>query len=372
MAKKKAIEFERDALLIPVGDVMGAIERKATLPVLTGVLLKSNGQELRAIGSNLEMEFQAAREWKGPEFVVLVNAARLHQVLDALPSRIHIELPRTPTGVLTILCGNGRWTVPGFDPATFPEFELKPVVRRLFVPANVLRKALGHAKYAMARDDVRYYLNGMQWLADEHTLTCTASDGHRLAQAVVDIEWDTDELGQFEKVGVILPRYFIPELIAALPNTDEQVVVKFREGSVTIDLPEGLTLSCKLIEGRFPDSDRLWPSAFTAWCDVDREQLESLAKRATVPGQDALAFTLGDSIRLASEGPEGQVAEDEIPVAVREGEAEMGLNRKYLLDALGAVGGKSVQLKVAGAGNQMVIRNPELAGVRSLIMGLRI
>jgi DNA polymerase-3 subunit beta len=376
--KPGVVEIETSVLLGILKAVLPAIEGKVTLPTLSGVLIRAAGGRLVATGTDLEMQFQASAEWTGEDFALCVPARRLREVLDALPSHILFELPAEPAGKLTVRAGKGRWVIPTFDPETFPAFDHAQSFKgRFFVGAGDLKTCLSTTKFAMARQDIRYYLNGACLSLGEGELIVQASDGYRAAQAAADIAWDEDHVHEAGRMA-ILPRKFVDVLVSALAKGDEQIAVTVREGMVSLVLPGDLVMSTKLIEGRYPDFGRVMPKDFQSWMEVDGEALAALFKRVIVPDNQYHSVSLDledDALTLRSETQEQQ-AEDSIPVAVREGTATAGFNGRYWLDAVNALGGKAVKAYFSNCngkdGGAVKIVNPELPRAWALVMGMRL
>src|SRR6266550_499474 len=269
-------QIPRDALLKPLQAVSGIVERRQTLPILANVLLEQKNGRLFVTATDLEMQITADSELSSKQDqAVTVGARKLQDLLRALPddSKLNID---TAAGKMTVRAGRSRFNLQTLPAADYPRIGLsQEQLQTITVPQRDFRGLLKLAEFAMAQQDIRYYLNGMLLVIDKGSLQAVATDGHRLSWASIPVA------GDYARQEVILPRKTVLELAKLLADTDDPVTldilanqVRFRFGNVE--------LVSKVVDGKFPDYNRVIPAGHSRMFEVERTELLSALQRAAI------------------------------------------------------------------------------------------
>ncbi|MGE5320758.1 MAG: DNA polymerase III subunit beta, partial [Hyphomicrobiaceae bacterium] len=269
------LSLSREQLLSPLQSVIGAVERKQTMPTLECVLLEAEGDSFTLTATNLEMQMRATMELPAKEGGFCVHARKLFDILRALPDKATIELNHADSR-LVIKSGKSRFQLATLPAGNFPVFAIDGDSVEFSVESADLRRALEKAASAQARDDVRYYLNGVCLRLAGAQMRAIASDGHRLAYCDIALSEAVEVTQEF-----ILPRRSVLELLKLLPGDEQILTCHLHSRTFMVDLP-GLSFSTKLLEGKFPDENRVIPRDFDAEFAIDRDTLSSLVGRAAI------------------------------------------------------------------------------------------
>lgn len=366
------IKANRDALLKPLTTVAGIVERRHTLPILANILLRKRGNQVSFIATDLEVQITATAMFGvGDEDVDLTVAARkLLDILRALPDGEEITLSQAPNK-LTVQCGKSRFSLQTMSAAEYPTLAEPEAVN---VGIALLQKTLKHlfamTHYAMAQQDIRYYLNGSLLVFEPQALHAVATDGHRLAHcccAADGIEATTE---------IILPRKTVLELQRLLEDSEETVKIDVGAGQVRYQF-ESVELISKLVEGKFPDYKRVIPTNYTQHFDVNREALLASLQRAAIMSTDKLRsvrFQLADNTLTASStNAEQEEALEEIEIDYAFAPLDVGFNVSYLLDFLSNIKDETVRWSVMPDANASALLSlPDDDSFQYVVMPMRI
>ncbi len=367
------IYINRDALLKPLQIVSGAVERRHTLPILGNVLIQALDGEVSFVATDMEVELVArTRDVRCDAGEATVPARKLMDICRALPSEAEVEM-EVSEGRARIRSGRSRFSLATLPASDFPSTEVVGEEGGFALPGHVLKGLLEHTQFAMAQQDVRYYLNGLLLESRGPGLRAVATDGHRLALCEVPV--DGEALG--EGVQIIVPRKGVLELVRLLADSAE--VVKVTVGSQAVQVVVGdVRLTSKLVDGRFPDYERVVPDAEA--CDkhvvADREALRQGLQRAAILANEkyrAVRVSLSDGLlRVLAHNPEQEEAEEEVEVTYAGGALEIGFNVSYLIDALSAIGGHQVRLDLSDGNSSCLIRSVEGSACEYVVMPMRL
>lgn len=366
------MKFEalRDTLLSPVQSVVGVVERRQTMPILANLLLAVTDKGLFVTGTDMEVELVANTSVEVQETgEVTVPARKLLDICRALPegAKLSVALDK---GKLTVRSGRSRFTLATLPAADFPAVEDIKVQRSFSVPQKQLRELFNRTAFAMAQQDVRYYLNGLLLETGDKRLRAVATDGHRLA--LCDL---TGEMGDLPAQQVIVPRKGVLELQRLLGDGEQPAKMELGMNHVRVGVP-GLQFTSKLIDGRFPDYERVVPKGGDKKITADRQILrETLGRAAILSNEKYRGIRLqlaANQLKVMAHNPEQEEAEDEIEVQYQGGELEIGFNVTYLMDALGALEGEQVYILLTDANNSCLIQAPENASCRYVVMPMRL
>ena len=367
------LNLDRETLLKPLQAVQGVVERRQTLPILANVLLSQHSGKLSVTATDMELELIATLDLdSGSDGDVTVPARKLIDICRALPGEAQISL-QVEQDRAVLRAGRSRFTLSTLPAQDYPSFDSVDPEITVKVTQAGLKRLIELTHFAMAHQDVRYYLNGLMLEISTNRLRSVATDGHRLAIADLDIEVE----GLAEPRSVILPRKGVTELMRLLGNSDEVVELQISANQVKIDLGV-IQFTSKLIDGKFPDYERVIPKMDESdkRIDVDRELLRQSLARASILSNDkyrAIRLSLEKEVlRLVASNPEQEEAEDEVEV-VYDGEGlEIGFNVSYLIDALTVLPAETASIYLTDASSSCLITSADAQDCQYVVMPMRL
>lgn len=367
----KNLLLDRDAFLRPLQSVTGVVERRQTLPILSNVLIESRDGALTLLATDLEIQVSSSvtGQTAPGDFAVTVSAKKLVDILRALPEGTTVTLDQTDARV-NLKAGRSRFTLQTLPAADFPRLaEGLQATAEIAIPQRELRKLLSLTQYAMAQQDIRYYLNGMLLMVDGNQLTLVATDGHRLALTSRDL------LDSYVRQEVILPRKAVLELSRLLSDTDDTVLVTLLGNQVKFDFG-GIVLVTKVVDGKFPDFQRVIPKDYARKVDVERIRLQQALQRAAILSNEkfrGVRWVLSEgSLRIVCTNTEQEEAEEEMEIAYAGDALDIGFNITYLQDVLAAVDAERVNCAFGDANSSMLVTLPERTDFKYVVMPMRI
>jgi DNA polymerase-3 subunit beta len=365
------VKAKRDELLGPLSSVSGIIERRHTLPILSNVLIDRVDHELSFLATDIEIQITARStlEQSGEAQALTVGARKLVDILRALPEAAEVTLQQQDKRLL-VKAGKSRFTLQTLPAADFPRLA-KPVgeAARFSVPQNALRRLLGLVQYAMAQQDIRYYLNGLLMLVEEQRLRLVATDGHRLAYASMPLD------AQLPRQEVIVPRKTVIELSKLLGDVDEGVKVDISSTQAAFNLGS-VELVSKLVDGKFPDYTRVIPTQHKNKLEVDREMLRQALLRAAILSNEKFrgvrwVLTQG-SLKIVSSNAEQEEAQEDLEVTYTGEPIDIGFNVNYLLDVLNNVAGPMVDCAFGDSSSSALLTFASEPEFKYVVMPMRI
>ncbi|HEX2667330.1 MAG TPA: DNA polymerase III subunit beta [Gammaproteobacteria bacterium] len=366
------MKFEalRDTLLKPVQAVVGVVERRQTMPILANVLLTVTDKTLSVTATDLEVELVAEAEVDVKEKgEVTVPARKLLDICRALPegAKVSLSLERDK---VTVKSGRSRFLLATLPAAEFPAVEDIKSQRSVNLAQKKLRELIEQTHFSMAQQDVRYYLNGLLFELSPKRIRTVATDGHRLA--MYDLDADVADLPTQQ---VIVPRKGVLELQRLLTDSEDPAKVSFGTNHVRVELP-GLRFTSKLIDGRFPDYERVVPKAGDKDIVADRQVLrDALGRTAILSNEKYRGVRLQlapNRLKVMAHNPEQEEAEDEVEVKYQGAELEIGFNVSYLMDALSALHTEQVRITLTDSNSSCLIRHPDNDNCRYVVMPMRL
>ena len=359
----------RDVLLKPLQAVIGVVERRQTMPILSNVLLVARDGVLSVTATDLEVELVAQTELEvetGGE--ITVSGRKLLDICRALPEGAAIEIIASAEK-LNVRSGRSRFTLATLPATEFPTVEDIKASQTIHLPQEVLTRLIEKTHFSMAQQDVRYYLNGMLLETGGKHVRAVATDGHRLALCQAELDGVS-----LEEQQVIVPRKGVLEL-QRLMSGDGTLNVELGANHVRIQL-EGIRFTSKLIDGRFPEYDRVIPKDSSNELSADRDVLRSALQRTAILSNEkyrGIRLIIRDSgVVLQAHNPEQEEAEEELDVTYGGDDIEIGFNVNYLLDALGAVDSENVTLSVQDSNSSCLIRDPASDDCKFVVMPMRL
>ena len=368
----KLVQLERDALLRPLQAVTGIVEKRHTLPILSNVLIERKAGHLMLMATDLEIQVATRTELdKGSteEMSLTVSARKLQDILRALPENTEALLD-VQNNRLQVRSGKSRFNLQTLPVADFPAMADPGVAQgKITMPQKALRELLLLVQYAMAQQDIRYYLNGLLIVLDGGQVKVIATDGHRLSYAA-------RPLGQpQEKREVILPRKAVLELGRLLGDGEEPVSIEVFAGLVRFSFGN-IVLTTKIIDGKFPDYTRVVPTNYQKRFSIKRQELLQSLQRAAILSNEKFRgvrwMVAPNSLRISCTNNEQEEAQEELEISYGGEALDIGFNITYLLDVLNNVHSDNVECSFGDANSSMLVTVAENPEFRYVVMPMRI
>jgi DNA polymerase-3 subunit beta len=365
------LKAAQEKILGALQSVSGIVERRHTLPILANVLLRKTGKQLELTTSDLEIQVRTTQELGGDEagFNTTVGARKLIDILRSLPADQMVTLSAAQNK-LTLQAGKSRFTLQTLPAEDFPLVNESVDFGPAFsVPQNVLRNLVNQVHFAMAVHDIRYYLNGILFIAEGRQLTLVATDGHRLAlaQAMLDNEVPKQE--------VILPRKTVLELQRLLRDEDTPIEMRFAANQAKFSF-SGMEFVTKLVEGKFPDYNRVIPKNHKNAVVMGRAPLLASLQRAAILTSEKFKGVRINiepgTLRIASSNAEQEEAKEELEIDYAGDAIEIGFNVTYLMDALANMGSEMIKLELQDTAASALFTVPDQPGFKYVVMPMRI
>jgi DNA polymerase-3 subunit beta len=365
------VKAKRDEILDPLSAVSGIIERRHTLPILSNVLIDRSADALSFLATDIEIQIQArsAASLPGEAHAVTVGARKLVDILRALPEGAEVTLQQQDKRLL-VKAGKSRFTLQTLPAEDFPRLA-KPAgdVARFTLTQKALRRLLGLVQYAMAQQDIRYYLNGLLVVVEDKQLKLVATDGHRLAYASLPLAAD------LPRQEVIVPRKTVLELGKLLADNDEEVKIELAATQAAFSFG-AVELVSKLVDGKFPDYTRVIPTTHKNKLQIEREPLRQALMRAAILSNEkfrGVRWVLGDgSLKIVSSNAEQEEAHEELEVKYSGDALDIGFNVNYLLDVLNNVSGSAVDCAFGDSSSSALLSYATEKDFKYVVMPMRI
>jgi DNA polymerase-3 subunit beta len=360
----------RDALLKPLNLVAGVVERRQTLPILANVLIGVEGNLLSLTGTDLEVELLGKVSLDGAtvDGDITVPARKLLDIVKSLPddSVISVEVEEQRA---IIKSGRSRFTLSTLPASEFPNVEQGSASLEFDVLQRNLKTLIDKTSFAMAQQDVRYYLNGMLWEIKDGIFRVVATDGHRLALST------QSGISASEEKQVILPRKGVLELSRLLIEEDESIHLAFGDTHLRATT-QAFTFTSKLVDGKFPDYDRVLPKGSDKEVVADRAVLKQALARAAILSNEKyrgirMQFNAGD-LRIVANNPEQEEAEDVVAIEYDGDTLEIGFNVSYLLDIMNVVSGPKVKFSLLDANSSALLEDNDDGNALYVVMPMRL
>ena len=366
------LKTPKEALLKPLQAVAGVVERKHTLPILSNVLVEVMGGRATFIATDLELQISTSTEVEGASDASFTVAARkMLDICRALPDNQPISLDLSDEHQLKIQSGRSRFNLQTLPARDFPRLKIPDGEGYSFsLPQGQVKRLLASVQYAMAVQDIRYYLNGMLLSIQGTRLTVATTDGHRLAVDAINLV----EAAKLD-VDVILPRKTVLELGKLLGDDEEPVDIQINQNQVVFRRPN-FELRSKVVDGKFPDWQRVIPVGHDKIFIISRQRLAQTITRAAILTNEKyrgarLALTAG-TLRIACSNNEQEEAQEELDIDYNGEPLDIGFNVQYLQDVLNNLGNDTVQCSFGDPTSSMLIMIPGDENFRYVVMPMRI
>ncbi len=365
------LKTTQEKILAVLQSVSGIVERRHTLPILANVLIRKTGNSIQLTTSDLEIQIRTTAAFEGDEenFSTTVGARKMIDILRTMPVEQSVAL-ESSQNKLILKGGKSKFTLQTMPAEDFPLVQESPGFGPAFnVPQKTLKDLLGQVSFAMAVHDIRYYLNGILFVVEGKKLSLVATDGHRLAfaSATLDVEVPRQE--------VILPRKTVLEMQRLLSDADGFIEMQFASNQAKFSFG-GMEFVTKLVEGKFPDYNRVIPKNHKNSIMLGRVALLSTLQRTAILTSDKfkgvrLNIDPG-SLRVSSNNAEQEEANDELDIDYSGDSIEIGFNVTYLIDALSNMEQEMVRLELSDNNSSALFTIPENANFKYVVMPMRI
>ena len=365
------LKATQEKVLSVLQSVAGIVERRHTLPVLANVLIRKTGEQLQLTTSDLEIQIRTTADLGGDEgnFTTTVGARKLIDILRTMPSDQTVSL-ESSQNKLILKGGKSKFTLQTLPAEDFPLVQEAASFGPVFaVPQKTLKDLLGQVSFAMAVHDIRYYLNGILFVAEGKQLSLVATDGHRLAfaGATLDVEVPRQE--------VILPRKTVLEMQRLLSDAEGNIEMQFANNQAKFSFG-GMEFVTKLVEGKFPDYNRVIPKNHKNAIIMGRAPLlASLQRTAILTSEKFKGVRLNiesGTLRVAANNAEQEEAVDELDIDYAGDDIEIGFNVTYLIDALANMEQEMVRLELADSNSSALFTIPDNTTFKYVVMPMRI
>ncbi|HJV80356.1 DNA polymerase III subunit beta [Noviherbaspirillum sp.] len=364
------VKTQRDTLLRPLQIVSGIVERRHTLPILANILIRKDGEKVSFLSTDIEVQITThADVGSGGEVAATTVAARkLLDILRALPDgEVSLSLANKR---MTVQSGKSRFGLQTLAAEEFPTVaQAEQFNAKVTLPQKTLKHLFNMVHFAMAQQDIRYYLNGMLLVVDGKNVIAVATDGHRLAFCQVE----TDQ--NFQRQEVIIPRKTILELQRLLEDLDNPVDLEIATNQVKLSFAD-IELISKLVEGKFPDFTRVIPKGYKNNFTIDRQTLLHSLQRAAIMTSDKFkgvrCIISPGSLKISSTNADQEEAVEELEIDYGGDSIDIGFNVTYLLDVLNNLKGDNINIALGDANSSALITVPENADFKYVVMPMRI
>ena len=362
--------LQREAFLKPLAQVVNVVERRQTLPVLANFLVQVQDGQLSLTGTDLEVEMISRTVVEdAQDGETTIPARKLFDIIRALPDGSRITVSQTGDKV-TVQAGRSRFTLATLSANDFPSVDEVEATERVAVPEAALKELIERTAFAMAQQDVRYYLNGLLFDLRDATLRCVATDGHRLALCETALED-----GASTKRQIIVPRKGVTELQRLLEGGDRTLELEVGRSHVRVKRDD-VTFTSKLIDGRFPDYEAVVPIGADREVKIDRETLRAALQRAAILSNEKYRGVRVEvspgQLKISAHNPEQEEAQEEVEADTQVSDLAIGFNVNYLLDALSALRDEFVVIQLRDANSSALVRESSSEKSRHVVMPLRL
>jgi DNA polymerase-3 subunit beta len=370
------LTIERGALLKSLGHVQNVVERRNTIPILSNVLLEAGSNALGLTATDMDLTIiERVPVSVGTGGAATVPAHTLHDIVRKLPEGSQVEIDGGGEGgQATIRAGRSKFSLPTLPREDFPATAGGELPHRFSLAAKDLRGLIDRSRFAISTEETRYYLNGIYLHAAESggkkVLRAVATDGHRLAQVELPLP-----AGAKDMPGVIVPRKTVAELAKLAEDGDGEVRVELSPSKIRVSTAR-VVLTSKLIDGTFPDYERVIPQGNDKTMEVDNHAFAEAVDRVSTLSSDkgrAVKLSITDGkLTLSVNNPDSGSASEEIPVEYGFDPLEIGFNARYLLDISGQLEGGTAEFQLADPGSPTMIRDGKDASSLYVLMPMRV
>lgn len=365
------IETTRNNIIKPIQTVSGVVERKQPLPILANILIKKKGNIVSFIGTDLDIQIctESPIGIDDGDFSTTVSARKINDILSTLKDEDNITIG-SKGDHLTLKSGKSKFELQTLPADDFPSMNQSEFTHGFSMPCQKFRYMLSMVYFAAAQNNIRFFLNGVLISAENQTIKAVATDGHRLALCQIDQSETVSK-----KFDAIIPRKTVKELMRLIPDSEEMLSFDISSNQIKV-MFNGIEIISKLIEGRFPDYERVIPSTNDKIFLVNRDELSLALQRVAILTTDkfkGVRWTLSSGkLIIAATNAEMEEAEDEIEIQYSGENLEIGFNVSYLLDVLNVLKNNEVRFSLGGPLSSALITMPDSENFKFVVMPMSI
>lgn len=368
------LNIKRDALLKPLQAVIGIVERRHTLPILSNVLIEKSQHQLTLMATDLEIQISSIISCDDPnqEFSITVSAKKLQDICRAFNEDTFFSFDKED-GRIQVKTGKSNFNLQTLPAEDFPRIvALTDCKRSITIPQKILRKLLDQVQYAMAQQDIRYYLNGLLLITEPNKIKVVTTDGHRLAMVTLDMP-QLAEVTDIQEV--ILPRKSVIELIKLLNDSDDEVNIEIGQNQAKFSFSNIVMIS-KIIEGKFPDYNKVIPINYQNNITIERTSLLQALQRVAILSNEKFSgvrmVLTQNCLRILCSNTEQEEAQEELEISYDGIPLDIGFNIKYLLDVLINLNNEKVTCSFGDVNSSGLITVPNDDNFKYVVMPMRI
>lgn len=364
------IKINRDTLLKPLSSVSSIVERRHTLPILSNLLLEAKQDKIVLTATDLEMQISLAVQTAvGGELSTTVSAKKLLDICRSLPENADITMA-TQENRIQVKTGKSRFNLQTLPANDYPVMtKAASAGTTIKIGQKSLKRLFKQVEFAMAQQDIRYYLNGLLFEVNGNRLNVVGTDGHRLSFTSTELS------SSYEKQEIILPRKTVIELIKLLDESEEEVTIELANGQANFAFGD-IRLISKVIDGKFPDYTRVIPVGHQNSFTVDRMMILLSMQRASILSNEkyrGIRMVLSNnSLKLISTNSEQEEAEEELEINYAGSSLDIGFNVTYMIDVLNNVGSENVVFSFADANSSCLVTVENDSDYKYVVMPMRI
>lgn len=360
----------REDILAPLQKVNSVVDRRQTLPILSNVLIKLSSNAIKLTASDMEVEMVCTVDKEtNSNGEITLPARKFMDICRSLPEKAELHFERKEDRII-LKSGKSRFTLVTQPAEEFPETDIQNIKTEFNVQQGVFKALLEDTMFAMAQQDVRYYLNGLLLEVSKDLLRAVATDGHRLAMKEAPVKINISEERQ-----VILPRKGVMELVKTVQNNEEEMLIQIANNHARFTLGDTV-ISSKLIDGKFPDYGRVVPEESNTPLVADRETLIQSFNRASILSNEKYrgirVSVKKGKLKAQAQNPDQEEAEEEIDVQYAGEDMEIGFNVSYLLDAINAIKTSDVKILFYDANSSCLILSTDESSCKYVVMPMRL
>jgi DNA polymerase III subunit beta len=370
------VTIERSTFLRSLNHVQSVVERRNTIPILSNVLIQAKNGVLRLTATDLDIEVvETVAAELARDGATTASAHILYDIVRKLPDGAQLEIEQGPDeGRLSVFAGRSRFSLQALPPQDFPDLAIGEMTHSFAMPATDLKTLIEKTRFAISTEETRYYLNGIYLhevtSSEAPLIRAVATDGHRLAQ----VQFPRPE-GANAMPGIIVPRKTVLELTKLIEAAEGEVGIALSSSKIRFAI-DGLTLTSKLIDGTFPDYERVIPRHNDKTLQVDTRLFTQAVDRvSTISSEKGRAVKLNisaEKILLTVNNPDSGSAEEEVTATYNADPLDIGFNSRYLLDIVGQFKGDTANFDFADAGSPTIIRDPADGSALYVLMPMRV
>ncbi len=370
------VTIERSALLKALNHVQSVVERRNTIPILSNVMISAGSGEIRLAATDLDIEVvETVAADAAQDGATTVPAHMMYDIVRKLPDGSQLEIEQGPDdGRLAVICGRSRFSLQALPPEDFPDLAAGEFSNEFTISAGDLKYLIDKTRFAISTEETRYYLNGIYFHAlsgdGGELLRAVSTDGHRLAQAQLGCP-----AGASGMPGIIVPRKTVLELIKLLEDADGEVSVSLSASKIRFSLAS-VVLTSKLIDGTFPDYERVIPKNNDKRLEVDTRLFAQAVDRvSTISSEKGRAVKLNiadDRVVLSVNNPDSGSAEEEIAAGYEAEPIDIGFNSRYLMDIAGQFNSDNAVFEFSDSGSPTIVRDAGDDSTLYVLMPMRV